>query len=136
MDIFVVACFAIPILHTTVTIGRSIFEADRDYAMAKANEGTWKRKDGKRINIVDMSDSHLANALRMVGRTWQDKVKLNTNFKSLSAEARKRGFQISFLDPPIQMNGREEYIEVFIPTPRSKLSPMILPTDWDSRPQE
>lgn len=108
--------------------------------MAKKIERTWKQKDGKSIPISQMEDSHLANALKMMARTWAEahlsKVTSSILFKDLSNEAKRRGFQITFLAKPITHNGRLEYVDVFIPTPRSRLAAGFFPTDWDSRPQE
>lgn len=102
---------------------------------------SWKQRDGKTVEIADMTDTHLANALRMIGRTWGTSkylgsVTKNSHFKSLSAEAKKRNFVITLLDKPKLIHGKKEYIDIFIPPPRSKIMANFFPTDIDSRPQE
>lgn len=44
------------------------------------NEIFWENRDGQKINIKDMSVSHLENTLKMI---------LNNGFKNMSNESRK-----------------------------------------------
>lgn len=102
--------------------------------MSKTKLSThWKQIDGTFIKISDMTDNHLSNALKMLGRTWKEKVSSNKQFKSLQVEALNRGFIIYTYDFPTLVNNIQEYMDVLIPTPRSQISSTIMPTDWDSR---
>ncbi len=109
--------------------------------MATKKQDEWTQKDGKAIKISTMDDAHLANAIRMLGRDWAAKKrigKLSTSllFKALSVEAKKRHFKVTILTKPVLINGRNEYVDVVVPTPESQIASYIFPTDWDSRPQE
>src|SRR5208337_3522445 len=113
----------------------------RERRMAQRKQDEWTQKDGKAVKISTMDDAHLANAIRMLGRDWVAKKrvgKLSSSllFKSLSVEAKKRNFKVTILTTPVQVNGRNEYVDVYIPTPESQIASYIFPTDWDSRPQE
>lgn len=83
-----------------------------------------------------MENEHLANSMKMLGRIWKDNIKSNNTFKALSQEAKSRKFVVIFFKNPIQVNGKDEYLDIFIPIPLSKLSTSIIPSDWDSRLQE
>ncbi len=149
--LFIIGCFAIPLIWFGIVIygdrdllflwhsdWRQRREANK---MAKKLDGIWKQKDGKQIKIGDMSDQHLANSIRMITRAWADskylgKVTSNLHYKALVAEAKKRKFQITLFDTPFLLNGRKEYVNVFIPQPLSRISAGFFPTEWDSRPQE
>lgn len=117
-------------------------EFDWELEMAKKYEAVWKTKDGKKIEVATMEDSHLSNAIKMVCRSWGecgklDKLKTNVTYKPLLDEAKKRKFVLIFNSSPNMMsNGRKEYVDVFIPSPRSKIAAGFFPTEWDSRPQE
>lgn len=101
----------------------------------------WTMKDGTRIPYKDMLDNHLANAIRMVARSLHKPSYLgiphkDSKFKALCEEARRRKFTVTLLSKSITINGREEYADVRVPSSLSKLSPLLSPTDIDSRPQE
>lgn len=104
---------------------------------------TWKQRNGVLIELSKMEDSHLANTIKMVARNCHKESYLgemisDRSFIKLADECRRRKFQVSILNIPITVDGRREYIEVFIPHtfPLMKISASILPSDWDSRPQE
>jgi hypothetical protein len=104
---------------------------------------TWKMKNGNIVELAKMSDCHLANAIKMVARNchtvrYLGEMTDDTSFKKLVGEGQKRRFRITILNTPIEIDGRKEYVEVWTPHsfPQSKISSSIIPTDWDSRPQE
>jgi len=110
-------------------------------ARKKAASPTWRTKDGREIVLSAMTDSHLANAIKMVARNchnakYNGKMETDSTYKKLAAEAKKRNMRITILNPPVEQHGRMEYVDVFIPTPRTKLSPILIPSDWDSRLEE
>lgn len=101
----------------------------------------WKMRDGKVIHISEMSDPHLANAIKALVRNWIDKgnkskVSNNPHYKNLTNEARKRKFSITVLEKPTKVKGKEEYVEIIVPSSMSKISSNFITTDWDSRPDE
>lgn len=123
-------------------------------AMRRQEEAIWKTKDGKEIPLKELSDMHLANALKMVARNritgWANKQETtyerghnlqslllkNPSFKKLYHESMTRKFQITFLDKThdnIRDQDIQNCIEVFVPPPKSKLDPRYTPSDWDSR---
>lgn len=104
--------------------------------MKKLKEATWKKKDGKIIRIGDMEDNHLANSMKMMGRLWGKTITKNSKFILLLAEAQKRGFHVTILKTSRVSNGREEYIEIIIPTSIYKLSSYLIESELDSRPHE
>jgi hypothetical protein len=145
IDTFLVICFAIPIINFTGSVlkDRGYIEgyaAAERATMAAKRQDEWKQKDGKVIKISTMHDEHLANSLKMIARQWAEgnyvsKVTGNIWFKALALEAQKRGFRITHLKEPVKINGRMEYVDVYIPPPSSKIAANFFPTDWDSRPQ-
>ena len=110
--------------------------------MAAQREYVWRMRDGKLIKTADMTHSHLANALRMVARTWRKgghttkTLMKNPSWKELSAEASKRRFHITYLEHPTTLNGKEEWVEIHIPSPRSRIAAAFFPADIDDRFQE
>ena len=52
-------------LETEITIERELA-----YGLAAnlAEKGVWETKDGQRLNVRDMTDSHIANCLAMLKR--------------------------------------------------------------------
>ena len=110
--------------------------------MGVKRENVWRMRDGKFIKTADMTHSHLANALRMVARSWRAKghtvktLMKNSNWKELEREAHKRRFHISYLDTPTTLNGRTEWVEIHIPSPRSRIAAAFFPADLDDRLQE
>lgn len=104
---------------------------------------TWKQRNGVLIELSKMEDPHLVNTIKMVARnchkeSYLGKMISDKSFIKLLGECKRRKFQVSILNTPITVDGRREYIEVFIPhtLPLMKISASILPSDWDSRPQE
>lgn len=104
---------------------------------------TWKMHNGTLVELEKMSDGHLSNAIKMAARNcnrpnYSGEMKDDKAFIKLVNEGKRRKFQISILNTPIVVDGRREYVDVFIPKsfPQMKISATILPTDWDSRPQE
>jgi hypothetical protein len=89
----------------------------------------WRKKDGQLVKITDMEDTHLANAIRMLGRTHGANVLSYKNFQLLYGEAKNRRFQIFINTKPKLINGREEYIDVYIPTPSHRLSLSLIPSE-------
>jgi hypothetical protein len=53
--------------------------------------GSWRRKSGELIEIVDMTDSHLLNSIKMVSKIFLDGAENTPIYKNLFAEAQKRG---------------------------------------------
>lgn len=110
--------------------------------MAAKRENVWRMRDGKLIKTADMTHSHLANALRMVARNWNTRghtvktLMKNSNWKELESEARKRRFHITYLDHPTKLNGKDELVEIHIPSPRSRIAAAFFPADLDDRLQE
>ena len=104
---------------------------------------TWKQRNGKLIELTKMEDEHLANTIRMVARnchreSYLGDMRQDKSFIKLVNEAKRRKFQITLLNHPTVVDGRKEYVDVFIPKqfPTMKISASILLSDWDSRPQE
>lgn len=140
MNLLIVSCFVIPIAITA----KSIVQDNQFMARAHQKQidaKTWKQRNGVLIELSKMEDSHLANTIKMVARNCHKESYLgemisDRSFIKLADECRRRKFQVSILNTPITVDGRREYIEVFIPhtLPLMKISASILPSDWDSRP--
>ena len=96
---------------------------------------SWRQRDGSLISIDKMTDNHLANAIRMVVRQWNVKGKrpTSTNFEMLYAEAKKREFKFRFSQEPLTLNGKTEYVDIYIPGPQSKVLAGFFPSELDSR---
>lgn len=111
-------------------------------AMARKKAAqVWKLRNGNEILLADMEDSHLDNAIKMVARNchkrgYLGEMTTDKSFIKLVDEAKRRKFKVSILNTPIQKDGRYEYVDVWIPTPRSKLAAGFFPSDWDSRPHD
>lgn len=147
---FTVICFAIPVLSlakTVVDTRRYLIGVEKVYrevdtAMARKKAAqVWKLRDGSEISLADMTDPHLENAIKMVARNchkrgYLGEMTADRSFLKLVDEAKRRKFKVSILNTPIQKDGRYEYVDVWIPTPRSKLAAGFFPSDWDSRPQD
>lgn len=146
-------CIGIPVadllkdvVKTTIIVIKR--NAVGDYLMAeqqrkRVDSKTWKKRDGTLMLLTDMDDAHLANTIRMVARNCNKESYLgdmadDSSFKKLLAECRRRKFQVTILNTPITIDGRKEYVDVFIPTqsPVMKVAASILLSDWDSRSEE
>ncbi len=52
-------------IETEITIERELVYAR---AASMAEKGIWETKDGRKLNVRDMTDSHIANCLAMLER--------------------------------------------------------------------
>lgn len=102
------------------------------------SDGIWHTREGREIALDKMEDTHLANTIRMVARARGPKMDLKKD-KSLSklvGEATKRGWIIKPLPSPINNHGRQEWVDVILPSPASKLHNYMHISDFDSRLEE
>lgn len=102
----------------------------------KKKHATWKCRDGRDISISKMEDIHLCNAIKMVARNcnkpgYLGDMSKDKMFIRLRNEARTRKFQV--IIRVYEHNSRTEYVDVIMPSPRTRLDISYFPTDWDSR---
>lgn len=130
-------------------VTREIFQLrNQEKLMAKEKEAArWKMKDGREILLMDMSDSHLTNTIKMIARqqasivhkipyptlSLQNFLHSNPHYQKLTKEAKRRKMIITILDIPIVSDERKEYVDIYTPIPPSKIKAGFLPTEWDSR---
>jgi hypothetical protein len=114
----------------------TILIGSRKYYMKKPKTD-WRNREGKLIPVDRMTDSHLINAIRMVARTWHKshpgKIPPTENYQMLYQEAKKRRMQIKLLTSPIQVNGKTEWIDIYVLPAQCKLAPGFIPSELDSR---
>jgi hypothetical protein len=114
-----------------------IFSDSMDYFMPKKIPPSWRQKSGNLIAVEDMSDIHLANAIRMMVRMWSTirpgEAPNHSKYQVLAYEAKRRGFIITIHTTPFILNGKSEFAEIHIPTGLSKIVAGFFPSELDSR---
>lgn len=147
VELFPAMCFGIPIvsfLHSVIRdkgYMEGWREGRQEIEMPKKTVVLWRTREGHEISLEKMEDTHLVNAIKMVARncnktSYLGDMKDDSNFKKLLKEAKRRKFKVSILNHPVSKDGRLEYVDIWTPIPRSKLSVSMRPTDWESRPME
>lgn len=157
---FVIICVAIPIcgfLNSYLRDRRYIKKQQADFIrmgirhakirrkreryMARRLEknASWRMRNGHEIKLVDMTDNHLANAMRMVARSHHksgghyETLFRNKSFDNLLKEGKRRGFKVSSSPLPVVHNNKVEYVEIYIPNAMAKISHLFFSSDHDSR---
>jgi hypothetical protein len=141
-------CFGVPAISFVATIFKSwdavqwihapkLYEAKMTARKKEAE--TWRTKGGQVLDLTTLETRHLSNSIKMVARngmksSYLGDIKSDKLFLKLTKEARRRGWKVTFLKSPIEVDGRKEYVDVWVPTPRSKLAAGFILSDLDSRP--